>query len=299
MVVVRQQLVTRECWTEAEAVAAARTRFSGPSSSRQGAAAETQRELLLKRAVETEVIPRLLLAQRVAPSLLPVVPKPGIVGARHVGELVDLVLAQELPAVAEYVDELRFRGAPLEDVYLDLLAPAARRLGDLWTEDKCDFTEVTVGLWRLQQVTRELGPAFHGNADLVAAGPRALLVPLPGEQHTFGLSMVVDFFRRAGWGVWSGAVASNADLASLVRGQSFALVGFSVATGDRLDQVGSCIRLVRRSTCNPHVGVMVGGPAFAEHPELAAAVGADATAIDGRQAVAQAHTLLTLKTGQQ
>ena len=28
---------------------------------------------------------------------------------------------------------------------------------------------------------------------------RALLVPLPKEQHTFGLSMVSDFFRRGGW----------------------------------------------------------------------------------------------------
>lgn len=208
-----------------------------------------------------------------------------------------MVLAQELPTVTNYVDELRFRGAPLEDVYLDLLAPAARRLGDLWLEDKCDFTEVTVALWRLQQVTRELGPVFHGNADLVAPGPRALLVPLPGEQHTFGLSMVVDFFRRAGWGVWSGAVGSNSDLASLVRGQSFALIGFSVASYGRLEQVASAIRLVRRATCNPHAGIMVGGPAFAEHPELAAAAGADATAIDGRQAVTQANTLLAFLAG--
>ncbi|MDH5177200.1 MAG: cobalamin B12-binding domain-containing protein [Gammaproteobacteria bacterium] len=27
---------------------------------------------------------------------------------------------------------------------------------------------------------------------------RALLIPMPGEQHTFGLMIVADFFRRAG-----------------------------------------------------------------------------------------------------
>jgi methanogenic corrinoid protein MtbC1 len=39
---------------------------------------------------------------------------------------------------------------------------------------------------------------------------------------------------------------------------------------------------------------MVGGPLFIEHPELVAGVGADATAADGLQAVAQAQSLLTL-----
>lgn len=298
MVAVRQQVVTRECWTETEALAAAREEFPGREPERRHNAA-LYRQHLLQRAVETEVIPRLLLSQRVAQASLRVPQTPGLVQPEHVGELVSLVLRHELPAVAGFVDELRFRGAPLDDVYLELLAPAARRLGDMWLEDLCDFTEVTVGLWRLQQITRELGPAFHGNADLVAAGPRALLVPLPGEQHSFGLSMVVDFFRRAGWGVWTGAVASNADLTALVRGQNFALAGFSVSCSGSLEKTASAIRLVRRWAVNPRIGIMVGGPAFAGHPELAATVGADATAVDGRQAVEQAHTLLGLLSGQQ
>ena len=39
---------------------------------------------------------------------------------------------------------------------------------------------------------------------------------------------------------------------------------------------------------------MVGGPVFVAHPELAAYVGADGTATDGRQAVLQAESLLAL-----
>jgi methanogenic corrinoid protein MtbC1 len=41
---------------------------------------------------------------------------------------------------------------------------------------------------------------------------------------------------------------------------------------------------------------MVGGKVFLEHPELAALVGADATAYDARQACAQAESLLALLT---
>jgi hypothetical protein len=40
---------------------------------------------------------------------------------------------------------------------------------------------------------------------------------------------------------------------------------------------------------------MVGGPAFNDHPELVALVGADATAVDGRQAALQAEALLAMR----
>lgn len=69
MVVVRQQVVIRECWTEADAVAASRERFGGTVTARRGPA-DTGRQLVLRRALEDEVIPRLLLAQRVAPANL-------------------------------------------------------------------------------------------------------------------------------------------------------------------------------------------------------------------------------------
>ena len=36
-------------------------------------------------------------------------------------------------------------------------------------------------------------------------GRRALLVSVPGEQHSFGVTMVAEFFRRAGWDAWTGA----------------------------------------------------------------------------------------------
>jgi methanogenic corrinoid protein MtbC1 len=171
----------------------------------------------------------------------------------------------------------------------------------MWEEDLCDFTEVTIGLWRLQHALRELRPVFlagtNGEFANPRQGPRILLVPLPGEQHSFGLSMVFEFFCRAGWLASCGAVASSGELATMVRRESFAVVGLSVATMDRLETVASEIRAVRRASRNPDIGVMVGGPAFVDHPEFAALVGADATAIDGRQAVFQAQGLLTLFSG--
>ena len=36
-------------------------------------------------------------------------------------------------------------------------------------------------------------------------GRTALIAPTPGEEHTFGLFMVIEFLRRAGWHCFTGA----------------------------------------------------------------------------------------------
>ena len=55
---------------------------------------------------------------------------------------------------------------------VDLLAPAARLLGEYWEDDRCDFVDVTMGLWRLQEVVHEI--AARAPADRAAGGRRAL-----------------------------------------------------------------------------------------------------------------------------
>lgn len=252
----------------------------------------------LLRVIEAEVVPRLVLSRRAASGAAPVGAAgdhvPAVPDPADVEELVRLAVAHDAVAASAYVEAVRSRGASVESLYLDLLAPAARRLGELWTADLCGFADVTVALGRLQQLLRELGPAFRGEAGQRGHGRRALLVPTPGDQHTFGLVMVAEFFARAGWDVWSGPAASRAELVGLVRGSWFAVVGLSVGGECRLDGLAATIRAIRRASRNRSIGVLVGGPVFVERPELAVIVGADATAVDGRQAVLQAQDLLTL-----
>ena len=251
-------------------------------------ARDQRRRAILTRTVQLDVIPRLVVAHAGVAA-----PPPALVVApAHVLELVELVLARGESAAIAYVEAMRGNGAGAEAIYLDLLAPAARRLGVMWEEDTCDFTEVTVGLWRLQTAMRELSPSFLDQRTGRTDGPRILLVPLPGESHTFGLSMVYEFFRRAGWNAWSGPVRDSAELAMLVGRERVDVVGFSLSCDERLETVYSEIRAVRRASLNPGLSVMVGGPPFVGNPLLAAQLGADGTATDGQQAVAQAQALV-------
>ncbi len=287
----RSQPGIDESWTEAEAMRAVRGLSGGQRHARAPADPAQRRHDVLARAVQDEVIPRLLLARRPqvvagAESARP--------GSGQVSHLVSLVLGGGQAEPAAFVDAMRDGGTGVETLLLELLTPAARLLGAMWEDDTCTFSDVTLGMLRLGNVMRLLGRAFAGDLAPQAAAPGALLVQMPGEQHGFGLAMVVQFFRRAGWRVRAEPVVTSAELADLVRAQSFALVGISVSCSDRLESLAADIRAIRRHSRNRAVGIMVGGPPFVAHPQLAAMVGADATAVDGRQAVNEARCLVGL-----
>jgi len=112
--------------------------------------------------------------------------------------------------------------------------------------------------------------------------------------------MVAEFFLREGWDVWGGPAkmsdnpAVSDDVVSLVRSEWFNLVGFSVATDTRLSLLSGSIRAIRRASRNRSIGVMVGGPIFIRRPELVALVGADATAVDAREALLRAESMFAL-----
>lgn len=246
----------------------------------------------LAAAIEEEVIPRLLLSQRTHLGEVHTDVKPtSAAGEGCIDEFVQLLLTDELEVAYAYIDSVRVRGVTLSSIYLELLAPAARVLGTLWEEDRVSFADVTVALCRLHDVMRNLGAGQAPQVDSAPQGRRALLVPVPGEQHTFGLLLVADFFRRAGWDVVSETVSSN-ELATMVRQEWFTLVGLSVGCETLLDNVASTIQSLRRASRNRSIGVMVGGSLITRRPELATQVGADAMASDAHHAVAQAEALV-------
>lgn len=209
---------------------------------------------------------------------------------QQVQRLAQIVLYQDGEAAIAYVAGLHAGGIPAQAIYLDLLAPAALVLGRMWEDDSCDFAEVSIGLWKLQSAMRDMRDAFLINV-AAPTGPRIMLVPLPGEQHNFGLSMVYDFFVRAGWDAWTGPVRSSQELRGMVATQHIDVLGFSLACDSQIDTARIEIAAARRASRNPDMAVMAGGPSFVLNPALAFDIGADGTALDGLQAVTEAMRL--------
>lgn len=257
-----------------------------------GGSAEHLAEIV--RTLHADIIPRLISARRQTPVAAPgkrVAAK--AVAEREIAELACLCIAPEEDASRAYVSATLNAGLPAEALYLELLGPTARHLGRLWEQDACDFTQVTVGLWRLQQIAHEVAPLLQADPQPTRApGRRILLSPAPGEQHTLGAFMVSEFFLRAGWDVWGAPTATLDDLLRLVREQWFDVAGLSSGCRTHLDRLTAAIAKIRQASRNPCIGVMVGGPVFIDSPDLVAAVGADATARDGRHAPGEAEILL-------
>ncbi|MFP4682630.1 MAG: B12-binding domain-containing protein [Ectothiorhodospira sp.] len=256
----------------------------------------------LSRVIEGEIIPRLMLAHRPdggGGQQAPGEP-PGEGEAAVTPETVQAfartILEQDSRAAGAFVSGLRCQGVALETLLVHLLAPAARRLGAFWDEDHADFTQVTVGLCRLQHVLRELSlemdPATPGATDR-----RVLLAPVPGEQHTFGLMMVAEFFRREGWDVRCDPAASLRDLNRMVRQEPFDVLALSLSCDVMQERLRAAIRGVRRASRNADLRIMVGGRVFIDNPHLAGQMGADATARDAREAVQVAEQLVSVRAG--
>ena len=284
----RSQPMSDVTWTDIETRHLARGLARGRAPIGAVEAARSRQDVLTQ-AVCHEVIPRLLLARRPCSIAAAGPARPDQAQVSH---LAGLVLGGGQAESHAYVESLRTAGMPVEALLLDLLTPAARLLGAMWEDDICSFSDVTLGMLCLGHIMRRLDCAAAGDIVPRAAAPSALLVQMPGEQHGFGLAMVVQFFRRAGWNVHQAPAVTHAGLVDLVAARPFGVVGISVACSARLEALEADIRAIRRRSCNRAIGVMVGGPPFVAHPQLAAMVGADATAVDGRQAVLAAAGLL-------
>ena len=246
----------------------------------------------LVQTLESDIIPRLVKAHRLPGASAGVEgpPWPDVVQFARLSHAHD-----EAPMHA-VVHGLRQGGVPVERIYLDLLAPAARALGVLWEEDLCDFTDVTVGVGRLQQLLRELSPAFGAEVEHPADGRRILLLPAPGEQHTLGASMVAEFFRRAGWDVVGGVGGSGLEPVQAVQREWFDILGLSAGHHARADWLRDCIATVRQVSRNRGIGVLVGGPLFSLEPEYGGGVGADAVVTEGQRGPEVAEGLLASRT---
>lgn len=236
--------------------------------------------------IQAEIIPRLLFAHPFQGSdAIPRQSDPYEITPAIVDNFGHLALTLEANELLDRVEGLIARGASVESIFIDLLAPAARQLGKFWEDDVCDFVDVTMGLWRLQEVMREIAMRVPGVAQSLDAPRCALFSPLPGEQHSFGSLMVAEVFARAGWTSESLIEPSRQELLRILGARNFDVVGLTVSCDSPSGTLSGLITAMRSVSKNPAIQILIGGRVINANPELAARVGADGTAPDARSAL--------------
>ncbi len=250
-------------------------------------------EASLMEILEKQIIPSLLKSTEHSP---PFISTDGtrlsLPTTAEVTRFAEICISGDADLPDTFVQGLIAEGLGAEIIFLHLLTPAARHLGYLWDEDLCDFTQVTVGLMRMQQITLRLGSEFQEKRKSAMSGRRALFAPAPGSQHTFGVLMVSEFFRRAGWQVWMELATSEAQLRLAVQKDWFDIIGLSVGAEAQAEDLADIISQLRAASANPHAKVLIGGPLLISEPDLYRRVGADGAASDAESAIELARRLL-------
>ena len=251
-------------------------------------------------AIQEEIIPRLLMAHRRKTSSInrakfEKAHKAPAISSRNIEELSKMLLSGELSVSKSYLKILIEEGVGVEQIYLDLLQPIARRLGVCWENDSLDFATITLAVWNINQLMYYLSPEFFQNTlDQGKSKGSIFLFPSVGSQHTLGLFMLAEFFRKSGWEVFADPALSEQDIFNTIGEKDFHVVGISIGSYDQKKSTKKLISDIRR-LYGPALKIIIGGPlAFCEN-NLFREVNADGQAADAREAVLLANSLVRKK----
>jgi hypothetical protein len=185
------------------------------------------------------------------------------------------------------IQELHATEGVVMPLFPTLLEPAARNLGDLWSEDACSEFDVTLGLCRMQTAMRLLGAGSMRRTASRSPGPAVLIAPEPGELHQFGAALDSEVMWNAGWAPHSAFPSDDKALQDMLAGTWFDALDVSLSAAFRrehwLPRLTRTIADARRASQNPALVVLVGGRIFVEQKTARTQVGADAasmTALD-------------------
>ena len=167
-------------------------------------------------------------------------------------------------------------GATHQDLCVDYIAAAARRLGEWWDDDIITFGDMGLAAGRMLHFLRDL-------RDLVPMAPQrgtreALFATIPGEQHILGVTMAADLMRDRGWKIDLAINKSIEELCDLIRENGYLIIGLSAANADRLRALAATIVELRIAA--PHARIFIGGHIVQMEPDIAVRTGADGAGDD-------------------
>lgn len=256
--------------------------FTEPLSPAVAAPTESHLEEFAS-VIENVIVPRLLMSH--VHNTRNISLKRARLDADGVRDFIELTMGEAPDAAISFVQGLLDNGVSFQDILLDLMAPAARELGERWAHDSTSFVEVTLGVARMHRILREFDGVPEHMWSQAGAGRNVLLMPVPGEHHTFGIRLVQEFLLRESWSVTTRSVPKVAEIHKIVAKGEFDVIGLSLSGETLIDSLRSSIAEIRDITKSSGTKILIGGHLFMERPELVEAVGADAYAPDAPSAV--------------
>jgi MerR family transcriptional regulator, light-induced transcriptional regulator len=221
----------------------------------------------------------------------------GWAGARA-AELADAAVGSPDLNTTSWIEYLLAGPVRPVDLGLSVLGPAAGILGTMWLEDRASFNQVGLGMWRLRRLHEDLRDRLSldaGQLPVTGHTRTILLASAPGEQHSFGLSLVAGLFESRRW---FAEVLSGDDGRSLlaeVAARPVDVAGLTISRADLAPQLAALIAQIRLVSINPSIRIVIGGGLLGQEMDcelLRLQLGADAALADARDAVEHVERLL-------
>lgn len=264
------------------------------------ARSQALREPEIFAALQSEIIPRLVIASRMpqAPATQPgseLEMRGNAFSPALRKEFLDALLSEDELSAGRVAQAQIARGHELPTLMVELFATAARTLGEMWEEDQVSFVDVTIGVCRLHQIVHTLSGQPDSPADIGRNGaPSILIASAPGEQHVFGVLVASELFRQHEWTVFTETSGDASAIVSHVANHRFDIAGISAAHEGVVGDLPGLIATLRKASLNPTIKLLVGGPLFEHSPHLAQEIGADGIAGRGLDAPELARKLLAI-----
>jgi CheY-like chemotaxis protein len=145
-------------WLQKASRMAERTATADEAAPAPGQTALPNRYQLM-RAIESEIIPRLLLAHGISATCQT---KQAAL-SDEISELARLALAQDTPAAIALIERVRSPGVTLDVLFKSHVAPAARLVGDFWKAELCTFGEFERAFRCLQDLLAQVNPSKNSD----------------------------------------------------------------------------------------------------------------------------------------
>jgi excisionase family DNA binding protein len=174
-------------------------------------------------------------------------------------------------------------GAELDEIYLDVISPAMRSIGERWESGELDIAVEHRASGIALRLIGRLGPRFARRGRTKGT---VLLGAPQGERHSLPVAMLADLLRGDGWEVSD--IGADLPVESFVRAaldaHDLVAVGVSVTSEDNLPAAAEVLSAVRAAVSQVYVAV--GGAAVTDAAH-ALALGAQGWASSAQDFTAQ------------
>lgn len=189
------------------------------------------------------------------------------------------------------IDELVEKQVSIADIYEHIFQATQYEVGALWQRNEITVAHEHYCTAATQLIMSRLYPKiFSGERN----GLKMIACSVANELHEIGIRMVSDFFEMDGWDTYYlGSNIPEAELIKSIRENDANLLAISVTLPIHISRVESIIRNIRNSPDLKNLKIMTGGYPFRVIPGLTEKVGADATAINARQAIIKANEIVS------